>query len=328
LRRVLLFSGLVLLAAVIGLATIWAVLALWFRLPLDDPWKTVVAAVAALLGLAVIGCLFNRHRIAALGAFTVFLCGVLLWWSTILPPATANFAPDVSRQVTGARDGERLTLTNVRNFAWRSDTDFSPQWETRSYDLTELRSLDLFMSYWDGPNIAHMIMSFGFSNGEYLAWSVEVRRRTDGAFSPLADLFKSNPLVIIAADERDVIAVRSNIRGEDVHHYRLDLRQETLRTMLLEYVAEANGLAKQPAFYNSLTTNCTTTVVKMMRAVGARVPLDWRLIVNGRLPDYAFAAGALDQRLTLPQLKARAPIGERARKAGISPVFSQAIRAD
>jgi Domain of unknown function (DUF4105) len=328
LRRVLPFSGLVLLASVVGLATVWAVLALRFRLPLDDPWKTMVAAVAAMLGLAVIGGLFSRHRFPALGAFMAFLCSVLLWWSTILPPATGNFAPDVSRQVTGAQNGEQLTLTNVRNFAWRSDTDFTPQWETRIYDLTQLRSLDLFLSHWDGPNIAHMIMSFGFANGEYLAWSVEVRRRADGAFSPLGDLFKSNPLVVIAADERDVIGVRSNVRREDVHRYRLNLRQETIRMVLLEYVAQANGLDKQPAFYNSLTTNCTTTVVKMMRATGATLPLDWRLIINGRLPDYAFEAGALDGRFTLSQLKARASIDERARRAGISPAFSQAIRAE
>jgi Domain of unknown function (DUF4105) len=328
LRRILLSFALVLIAVIVALAMLWATLALWFRLPVDEPWKTLVAFAVALLGLAIIGCLFTRHLLPAFGAFGAFLCGVLLWWSTILPPALGNFAPDVSRQVTGVREGEQLTLTNVRNFAWRSDADFTPLWETRSYNLIQLRSLDLFLSHWDGPNIAHMIMSFGFSNGEYLAWSVEVRRRMDGAFSPLDDLFKSNPLVVIAADERDVIGVRSNVRREDVHRYRLNLRQETLRTMLLEYVAQANGLAKQPAFYNSLTTNCTTTVVNMMRAVGATLPLDWRLIINGRLPDYAFDAGALDGRFTLSQLKARAPIGERALRAGISPEFSQAIRAE
>jgi hypothetical protein len=328
LRRLLFSTALVLIAALVMLMTVWAALALWFRLPVSEAWRTAAAGSFALFGLIAAGGLFGSSRRIALGVFAAALSGVMLWWSTILPPATASFAPDVARQVTGVQDGERLILTNVRNFAWRSDTDFTPQWETRSYDLAELRSLDLFLSHWDGPNIAHMIMSFGFANGEYLAWSVEVRRRLDGAFSPLGDLFKSNPLVVIAADERDVIGVRSNVRREDVHRYRLNLRQETLRVVLLEYVAQANGLAKQPAFYNSLTTNCTTTVVTMMRAVGATLPLDWRLIVNGRLPDYAFDAGALDGRFTLSQLKARAPIGERALRAGISPAFSQAIRAE
>jgi hypothetical protein len=326
-RRLLFFTALVLIAALVTLMTAWAVLALWFRLPASEAWRAAAACSFALFGLIAVACLFGSHWRIALGSFATAFMGIALWWSTILPPAEASFAPDVARQVTGVQEGERLTLTNVRNFAWRSDTDFSQQWDIRSYDLTQLVSLDLFLSYWDGPNIAHMIMSFGFANGEYLAWSVEVRRQTDGAFSPLGDLFKSNPLVLVAAEERDVIGVRSNVRGEEVRRYRLNLERATIRTMLLEYVAEANGLARKPAFYNSLTTNCTTTVVKMMRAVGAALPLDWRLIVNGYLPDYAFDAGVLEDGLTRSQLEAHASIGARARKAGLTPDFSKAIRA-
>jgi hypothetical protein len=182
------------------------------------------------------------------------------------------------------------------------------------------------MSYWAGPKMAHVILSFGFEGGNYLAWSIEVRRRKGGEFSPIADLFKSNPLVIVAADERDVVGVRSNVRGEDVQLYRLRTGPEAARKLLLEYVADANALSVAPEFYNSLTTNCTTTIVKMMRAVGARIPLDWRLIVNGYLPEYAYQQAALDTRLTLEELRARAHIDKRAQAAGLSPDFSRLIR--
>ena len=124
------------------------------------------------------------------------------------------------------------------------------------------------MSYWAGPEIAHTILSFGFEGGDYLALSIEVRRVKGGEFSPLADLFKTNPLVIIAADERDVVRVRSNIRHEDVQIYRLNAPPEKVRPLLLEYVDDANALSNAPKFYNSISTNCTTTIVKMMRAVG------------------------------------------------------------
>ena len=161
---------------------------------------------------------------------------------------------------------------------------------------------------------------------DYLAFSIEVRLRKGGAFSPIADLFKSNPLVIIAADERDVIRVRTNVRHEDVQLYRLRTSPEKVRPLLLEYVTDANSLADEPRFYNSITTNCTTTIVKMMRVAGDSMPFDWRFIVNGYLPDYAYSRDALDTRMPLSELKALAHIDKRAVAAGDFPNFSQLIR--
>jgi Domain of unknown function (DUF4105) len=315
-----------LLALVVLVATVWTGLALWYRLPAPEAVRALAGALFAVLGLATVVALFSRLRFHGLVLFVVAFSAVLIWWSTITPLQDADWAPDVARQVTGTRQGDLLALTNVRDFEWRSATDFTERWATRTYDLTKLRTLDLFMSYWAGPEMAHVIMSFGFENNDYLAWSIEVRRRSGGEFSPIADLFKSNSLVIIAADERDVIGLRSNIRGEDVQLYRLRTPPEAARKLLLEYLVDANALSTTPEFYNSITTNCTTTIVKMIRAVGDMIPLDWRLIVNGYLPEYAYQRGALDTRLSLPELSARAHIDKRALAAGLSPDFSRLIR--
>ena len=315
-----------LLILVVLVATVWACLALWYRLPVPEPFRALAGALFAVLGLAAVVALFSRFRFPGLALFVLAFSMVLIWWGTIKPPQDADWAPDVARQVTGTLQGDLLTLTNVRDFQWRSATDFTERWTQRTYDLAKLRTLDLFMSYWAGPEMAHVIMSFGFENDDYIAWSIEVRRRHGGQFSPIADLFKSNPLVIIAADERDVIGLRSNIRREDVQIYRLRTPPETARKLLLEYLVDANALSATPEFYNSISTNCTTTIVKMIRAVGDMIPLDWRLIVNGYLPEYAYERGALDSRLPLAELRARAHIDRRALAAGLSPEFSQLIR--
>lgn len=317
-----------LLALVVTIATTWAVMALWYQLPFPPPAKITVGCLFGLLGLATIVMLFTRLRTWSLIGFVGCFGLLLTWWSTIKPLADADWAPEVARQVTGTRNGDLLTLTNVREFEWRSKSDFTERWTTRTYDLKTLKSADLFMSQWGNPNIAHVILSFGFEDGNFIAWSIEVRRRIGGAFSPVADLFKSNPLVIIAADERDVIGVRSNFRGEDVQIYRLKAPPQAARALLLEYVVDANALSTTPEFYNSITTNCTTTIVKMMRAVGDVVPFDWRLIVNGYLPEYAYDRGALDTRLPLADLRARAHIEARAKTAGLSAEFSRLIRID
>lgn len=325
-RSIARISLAIILSLAIAILTAWAGFAMWYRLPAAEPVRAVASALFILFGLAIVVALFSRFRIRAFVLFLAAFTAVLVWWSTIKPLGETDWAPDVARQVTGTRDGNLLTLKDVRDFEWRSDTDFTERWTTRTYDLSNLQTVDLFMSYWAGPKMAHVIMSFGFSGGEYLAWSIEVRRRVGGEFSPIADLFKSNPLVIIAADERDVVGVRSNVRGEDVQIYRLKASPDAGRALLLEYLSDANALSTTPEFYNSITTNCTTTIVKMMRAVGDAVPFDWRLIVNGYLPDYAYDRGALDTRVPLSTLRALSHIDDRARKSGLSPDFSRLIR--
>jgi Domain of unknown function (DUF4105) len=318
--------GLVALGIAVAAFTAWAMLALWYRLPGTSALRAAAAAAAALAGVAAAGLLATRHRWRGLAAYAVFALSVLGWWQTIRPPAAADFAPDVARQVTGRIDDGRLILDGVRNFAWRSETEAEARWETGTYDLASPLTLDLFLSFWDDSGIAHMIMSFGFADGRHLAWSMEVKRLNGSIYSPLASTFKENALVLIAADERDVIGLRTNVRGEDVFRYRLNLRQETIRSVLTEFVAQANDLAVRPRFYNSLTTNCTTSVVAMMRATGAIVPLDWRLLVNGRLPEYAFDHGSLEEGLTLAEAKAKAPVSAKGKAFGLSEGYSAAIR--
>ncbi len=317
--------AILLIAFVVVPVVLWGALALWYRAP-GPPWLRVAMACAFLAtGGAATAALLGRRLILA-APFLLAFGAIVAWWTTIEPVATADWAPDVARQTTATVDGDKLTLTDMRDFTWRSDTSFDEKWVTRTYDLSQLRTLDVFMSYWAGPQMAHVIMSFGFDDGRQLAWSIEVRRQKGGEFSPLADLFKSNPLVVLAADERDVVHVRSNVRGEDVKIYRLRTSPAAARAILLEYVADANALAVKPAFYNSLTTNCTTSIVKLMRAAGRSIPMDWRLIVNGYMPGYLYDEGAVDTRISLQELERVGSIDARAKAAGRSEDFSRLIR--
>ena len=106
----------------------------------------------------------------------------------------------------------------------------------------------------------------------------------------------------LAATERDVVRLRSNVRGEDVQLYRLRASPAAIRTLLVGYVDEANALARQPRWYNSLTTNCTTAVTRLIRSLGGVLPLDWRLIVNGYLPSYLYDHGAVTNAVPLAEL--------------------------
>ncbi len=225
-------------ALVIAPLSAWSALALWFRLPGPEALRAAAAVAFATLGLVTIAALFFRRGLIALVVFAVAFGGLLAWWSTIKPPLDGDWAPDVARQTTGSIEGDILTLSDVRDFDWRTDNDFTEKWSKRSYDLSKLKTLDLFLAYWAGPEMAHVIMSFGFEDGEHIAWSVEVRREKNSEFSPVADALKSHTLVYLATTERDSVRLRTNVRGEDVRLYRLSTLPDQARALLREYVAE------------------------------------------------------------------------------------------
>jgi hypothetical protein len=312
-------------ALVIAPLTAWAAMALWFRLPAPEWARAAAAGVFVFLGLATVLALFRRRYWVALSVYALAFGGIVVWWGTIQPPAGGDWAPDVARQTTGTVDGDILTLSDVRDFDWRTDDDFTERWSTRAYDLSKLQTLDLFLAYWAGPEMAHVIMSFGFEDGDHLAWSVEVRREKTGQFSPIADAFKSHTLVYLATTERDSVRLRANVRSEDVRLYRLNTPPAHAKLLLLEYVAESNELAEQPKFYNSITANCATVVFKIVRAAGGMFPFDWRLVVNGFLPGYLYDHRVVVTTMPLTELMERARI-DRARAADQSPDFSRLIR--
>lgn len=226
----------------------------------------------------------------------------------------------------GRAEGSQVTLHNVRNFDWRSDEDYDPRWETRRYDLDQLTSVDLATSYWGMPAIAHVLASFGFDDGQFVVFTVEIRKERGESYSEIGGFFKQFELSIVAADERDALRVRTNVRNEDVYLYRVNMSEEAMRALFLSYIQQTNQLQQEPRFYNTITANCTTIVFDMMRQIIRGLPLDYRLLLTGYLPGYVQDVGGLEQNLKLEELRQQGRITERARRAGNNMDFSRVIR--
>lgn len=323
---VLRFASIFLATLLVGSSAIWGALALWYQAPGGQALKTLCMLLWAAFSLTILIALWQGRTAVGLVAFALAFSALLIWWQRIEPTNDRIWADDVSRVAAGTIDGNRVTLNDVRDFDWRSDTDYTQRWETRSYDLDHLDSVDMIMSYWTGPAIAHMLVSFGFDDGAHVAFSVEIRREKHEDFSEIGGFFKEFELSIIAADERDVIRVRTNVRGEDDYLYRLRMPVPAMRSLFLAYVAEANSLVHAPRFYNTITVNCTTLVYHMVTRIVGRLPLDYRLILSGYLPEYVYGVGGLDQRYPLRELRALGRITDRARQADRSESFSADIR--
>jgi hypothetical protein len=320
--------GIACLGVVVLGATIWAGLAIYFS---DLPGEALRLGLAAAFALGMLGAfLLMRNRRRALAGFAAAFAAVLLWWLSIEPSNERDWQADVAVLPYATRDGDLVTLHNVRNFDYRSsDQDFAPRYDDGTFDLRELDAVDLIAVYWMGDAIAHIMVSFDFA-GDHVAISIETRKEKGEAYSSIAGFFKRYELIYIVGDERDLIRVRSNYRRPEelVYLYRTRMNHDNARRLFLEYVDEINQLKERPAFYNTLTTNCTTDVWSLARALSTnQVPLDWRVLLSGHFPAYAYDLGSLDTRLPFPELKTRSLINEKAHAADQDPEFSRRIRA-
>jgi hypothetical protein len=283
----------------------------------------VIAFVVGVLALFA----FLKPRWKALLAFAGLFGLILLWFALIPASNDRDWQPSVARVASADVDGDRVTVHNVRNFHYRSVTDFDERWETRSYDLARLNQVDLLMSYWGSSKIAHTMLTFGFEDGSYLALSVGPRPEVGEGYAPIHSFFKAFELVYTFADERDLVALRTNHRREDVYMFPSTLSRDEIRALFLDVLRRANELAEKPDFYMTISDNCTTALVRHVDDVRKRpIRCSIDLLLNGYIPRLAYERGDIPSDAPLEVVMQRYAISARAQAAGVAPDFSQRIR--
>ena len=260
-------------------------------------------------------------------AFTVLFLGVVAWWISIAPSHDREWRPEVAVMPRAFIDGDRVRLTGVRNFDYRSRNDFTVRYEEREVLLSHLTALDFYVSYFmEGP-VGHTFVSFIFDNAPPLSISIETRPEVGEGFAPVASMFKQFELIYVVGDERDLVGVRANHRQEPMYLYRLNTSAEDARRLLLVYLERINELADRPEFYHLLTNSCTINIVRYANAAGREGRIDIRHILNGLADSYLYRSGRIDTTLPFDELRRRSLINEAARAADGAPDFSQRIRA-
>jgi hypothetical protein len=303
------------------LCVAWSFGALYFDFP-------TAGAIAAILFVVVLlaAVVFLRGELLKLaivfGAFAL----VVSWWLTLKPSNDRAWQPDVSKTAWAEINGDEVTVHNVRNCDYRTETDFTPHWETRTVRPSQITGMDVAINYWGSPWIAHPIVSFQFSDGLPLCFSIETRKTVGQQYSTLEGFYRQYTLIYVVADERDVVRLRTNYRREDVYLYHTLASPTQARERFREYINTVNVLHENPRWYNAVTSNCTTSI-RTQRAANLRAPWDWRILLNGKADemlyqDHAIATGGL----SFSKLKQRSMINQRARAANDDPDFSRAIR--
>src|SRR5437762_8964039 len=299
----------------------WAAGALYFDFPKASAFVAILFVIAL---LAIV--IFVRGKLLKLAIVFGAFAAVVSWWLTLKPSNDREWQPDVAQTAWADINGDEVTIHNVRNCDYRTQTDFTPHWETRTVRLLQITGMDLAINYWGSPWIAHPIVSFQFSDGLPLCFSIETRKTIGQKYSALDGLYRQYTLIYVVADERDSIRLRTNYRREDVYLYRTLASPAQARERFLEYTKAMNALRDHPRWYNEVTANCTTSI-RTQRSVNERAPWDWRMLINGEADELLYERHAIvTGRLPFSELKQRSLINERARAADNSPDFSQLIR--
>lgn len=329
-RRIVRVLLLLLLALVLAGAAAWGALAIHYSGIRSPGVRNALASAFAIVGLlTVVALALPRWRWRVFGTFLVVFAVLVAWWNTIAPSNERQWQPEVAKLAYATIDGDLVTVHDIRNFDYRTESDFTPAYYDRTFDVRRLESVDLIAVYWMGPAIAHTFVSFGFEGGDHLAVSIETRKEVGEGYSTIKGFFRQYELYYVVADERDVIRVRTNYRKdppEDVYVYRVQGPIENGRRLFLEYMRKINALKERPKFYNTLIHNCTTTIWLNTRINPGHLPFSWKLLASGYVPEYLYETGRLDTSLPFAELQRRSLVNARAQAADQDPDFSRKIR--
>jgi len=303
---------------------LWATLAIYYS---NLPWPGLRLGLAiAFAAFAIWAIWFAPQRRMSVVLIVLYL-GVVVWWISISPSHDRQWRPEVAVMPRAFLDGDRVRLTGVRNFEYRTRNDFTVRYEEREISLSHLTGIDFYVSYWSEGLVAHTFLSFIFDNAPPLSISIETRPEVGEGFAPIASLFKQFELIYVVGDERDLVGVRANYRGEAVYLYRLNASPDDARRLLLVYLARINELADRPEFYHLLSNSCTINIIRYANAAGREGRLDIRHVLNGLIDSYLYASGRVDTSLPFDELRRRSLINEAAHVADDAPDFSERIRA-
>ncbi len=313
----------VVLAVVAFALHLWSALALYFRGP-----SSLRLPLAIFYGVAVIAWIFfSRRKRRALCLSLLAFLAVALWFSAIKPPKNAAYPPELAMAQVDF-NGDLVTVRGVRDCDYRTKEDFDVRYETRTYDLRDLKTLDVMVNYWGMSSVAHTFLSYGFSDGRYLSVSIEIRPEVGEKYGMLAGFFKQYELIYIWGDERDLVRLRTNYKGEQVYLYRASWSPEVIRKLFVTMLQRTQGLYATPQFYNTATQSCTNTIGNdIIAAHIMKIPWYKRRLATGGIDRRLYAGGVLETRgKPFEELRKEALIDDRARAADKDPDFSVKIR--
>lgn len=226
-------------------------------------------------------------------------------------------------------NGNKVVVHNIRNFSYKTTTDYTPNYYDRTFDLDKIKNVYFIVEPFSGHAVgaAHTFLSFEFEDDKFVSISVEIRKEKGESFSASKGILRQYELTYVVADERDVVKLRSNYRHDKVFVYPIKTTPEKMRAIFVNMLERANELKEKPEFYNTLVSNCTTNIAKHVNEITpGKVSWNITYLLPENADRYAYEVGLIDNALPFEETRVAHLINDLAEKYADSPDFSLKIR--
>ncbi len=260
----------------------------------------------------------------------IFFLGLFIQQSLKHVPTEGDWKEPLKLLSTAEFNGNLVTVKNIRNFQYDANEKItSADYYTKTYDLNKLKKVWYITEPFNpGSPFAHTFLSYEFSDGTFLAITIEARLTKDQDYSLINGTLHTFPLMYIAADERDVIYLRANTRDAEVYVYPLKANPEDGRKLLVDMLNRMNDLAINPTWYNTFYANCTSSIAHHVNKIwpGLLPTFDWQVVFTSYADKLALDSGLLDTNLSIEESRKKYYISDISRKIGRVENYSKLIR--
>lgn len=231
---------------------------------------------------------------------------------SIQPSNERDWSPDQKILPEVNIENRQARFRNIRDFTYRSTTDYSPAYHDKTFDLAKIKFVDFLVepfSSWRGP--AHTFLCFNFEDKGSVVFSFEIRKEKGEEFSAIKGLFKFYELMAVIASEKDAIKLRTDCRKNKVYRYTLNLTKAQAEELLGLLAERANALRAKPEFYNTLANTCLTNIIgPLNRIQPGKIPLSWKSMLPAFSDELFYEVGLIDTTLPFEEIKRRSLLKE------------------
>jgi hypothetical protein len=229
----------------------------------------------------------------------------VLWIGTLLAARRPSLSRDWDEDVRVLAGVEELPdgsvrLTQVRDWRYARDAVLARDYHDVRYDPGEVEGLWVYEQELGlGGRIAHTFLVFEFpesyGSDRWLGLSVETRREVGETYSLVGGVLQKFEVTHIWAKEEDLVRRRVELLDYPLTRYRVTVSNENVARLFRRFVRETAELARTPRWYNTLTTNCTSSLIQYVNTVEpGSIPWHYSFVLTGRTDDYLARLGYLD----------------------------------